>query len=75
MLVGQDLVPEGKIIDAALWAYRQLNDFATAVRISEVVMDKAGSHKELYPYVIQEVRPTLNELGISTLEDLGLNEV
>ena len=36
-LVGYDLVPEPKIIDAALWACRRLNDFASAVRILEVV--------------------------------------
>lgn len=71
-LVGYDLVPEPKIIDAALRACRRLNDFASAVRILEVVKDKAGPHKEIYPYVIQELRPTLNELGISTPEELGL---
>lgn len=64
-----------KIIDAALRACRRLNDFASAVRILEVVKDKAGPHKEIYPYVIQELRPTLNELGISTPEELGLDKV
>uniref|UniRef100_A0A8C6FK67 Cytochrome c oxidase subunit 5A, mitochondrial n=1 Tax=Moschus moschiferus TaxID=68415 RepID=A0A8C6FK67_MOSMO len=74
-LVGYDLVPEPKIIDAALRACRRLNDFASAVRILEVVKDKAGPHKEIYPYVNQELRPTLNELGISTPEELGLDKV
>lgn len=36
--------------------------------------DKAGPHKEIYPYVIQELRPTLSELGISTPEELGLDK-
>uniref|UniRef100_A0A2K6UXH3 Cytochrome c oxidase subunit 5A, mitochondrial n=1 Tax=Saimiri boliviensis boliviensis TaxID=39432 RepID=A0A2K6UXH3_SAIBB len=66
-LVTYDLVPEPKIIDAALRACRGLNDFA--------VKDKAGPHKEIYPYVIQELRPTLNQLGISTPEELGLDKV
>ena len=74
-LVGCDLVPEPKITDAALRACRRLYDFASAVRILEVVKDKAGPHKEIYPYVIQELRPTLNELGISTPEELGLDKV
>uniref|UniRef100_A0A8C9KFZ9 Cytochrome c oxidase subunit 5A, mitochondrial n=1 Tax=Panthera tigris altaica TaxID=74533 RepID=A0A8C9KFZ9_PANTA len=74
-LVGYTLVPEPKITDAALLAYRWLNDFASAVRILEVVKDKAGPHKEIYPYVIQELRPTLNELGISTPGELGLDKV
>ncbi|XP_062033442.1 cytochrome c oxidase subunit 5A, mitochondrial-like [Lepus europaeus] len=62
--VGYDLVPEPKVIDAALRACTRLNDFASAVPILEVVKDRAGPHKEIYPYVIQELRPTLNELGI-----------
>ncbi|CAD7670961.1 unnamed protein product [Nyctereutes procyonoides] len=57
-LVGYDLVPEPKIIDAAL-----------------PHADKAGPRKEIYPYVIQELRPTLNELGISTPEELDLDKV
>ncbi|XP_067390744.1 cytochrome c oxidase subunit 5A, mitochondrial [Emydura macquarii macquarii] len=73
-LVSYDLVPEPKIVDAALRACRRLNDFATAVRILEAVKDKAGPHKEIYPYVIQELRPTLDELGISTPEELGLDK-
>ncbi|XP_053411615.1 cytochrome c oxidase subunit 5A, mitochondrial-like [Nycticebus coucang] len=48
-LVGYDLGPEPKTIDAALWASRRLNDFASAVRILEVVKDKAGPHTEIYP--------------------------
>ncbi|KAK2108984.1 Cytochrome c oxidase subunit 5A [Saguinus oedipus] len=74
-LVTYDLVPEPKIIDAALRECRWLNDFASTVRILEAVKDKAGPHKETYPYVIQELRPTLNELGISTPEELGLDKV
>ncbi|CAH2273390.1 cytochrome c oxidase subunit 5A, mitochondrial [Pelobates cultripes] len=73
-LIGYDLVPEPKIIDAALRACRRLNDFASTVRILEAVKDKAGPHKEIYPYVIQELRPTLDELGISTPEELGLDK-
>ncbi|KAM7087342.1 cytochrome c oxidase subunit 5A, mitochondrial-like [Molossus nigricans] len=74
-LVGSDLVPEPKIIDAALWALQAVKCFASAVRVLEVVKDKAGPRKEIYPHVIQELRPTLNELGISTPEELGLDKV
>ncbi|XP_076842266.1 cytochrome c oxidase subunit 5A, mitochondrial-like [Brachyhypopomus gauderio] len=72
-LIGYDLVPEPKILDSALRACRRLNDLACAVRILEAVKDKSGSHKEIYPYVIQELRPTLTELGISTPEELGID--
>lgn len=100
-LIGYDLVPEPKILEAALRACRRLNDLASAIRILEAVkvrnqpktisktlpavnffkprrvcpQDKAGPHKEIYPYVIQELRPTLEELGISTPEELGIDKL
>uniref|UniRef100_A0A8C2K474 Cytochrome c oxidase subunit 5A, mitochondrial n=1 Tax=Cyprinus carpio TaxID=7962 RepID=A0A8C2K474_CYPCA len=60
-LIGYDLVPE-------------LNDLASAIRILEAVKDKSGPHKEIYPYVLQELRPTLSELGIPTPEELGIDK-
>uniref|UniRef100_A0ABI7Y3U0 Cytochrome c oxidase subunit 5A, mitochondrial n=1 Tax=Felis catus TaxID=9685 RepID=A0ABI7Y3U0_FELCA len=65
VLVDSDLVPEPQITDAALQACRQRND----------LLDKAGPHRQIYPYIIQELRPTLNQLGNSTPEDLGLIKV
>nr|ABI52811.1 cytochrome c oxidase subunit Va [Argas monolakensis] len=71
-LQGMDLVPEPKIVIAALKACRRLNDFALAVRFLEGIKEKCGSRvKEIYPYIINEVRPTLTELGINTPEELG----
>lgn len=72
-LIGYDLVPEPKILEAALRACRRLNDLASAIRILEAVKDKSGPHKKIYPYLIQELRPTLDELGISTPEELGMD--
>uniref|UniRef100_A0A4W5MAF5 Cytochrome c oxidase subunit 5A, mitochondrial n=1 Tax=Hucho hucho TaxID=62062 RepID=A0A4W5MAF5_9TELE len=72
-LIGYDLVPEPKILEAALRACRRLNDLASAMRILEAVKDKSGPHKKIYPYLIQELRPTLDELGISTPEELGMD--
>lgn len=73
-LHGHDLVPEPKIVIAALKACRRLNDSAMTVRVLEALKDKAGSHKNIYPYILQEIRPTLDELGISTPEELGLDK-
>ncbi|XP_068613474.1 cytochrome c oxidase subunit 5A, mitochondrial-like [Brachionichthys hirsutus] len=74
-LIGYDLVPEAKILDSALRACRRLNDLASAVRILEAVKDKAGPYKDIYPYLIQELKPTLSELGISTPEELGIDKL
>lgn len=75
ILIGFDLAPEPQIIDSALQACRWLNDFASVVSILEVVKDKAGLHKKTYPYVIQELRPNLNALGIFTPEELNFDKV
>jgi len=70
-----DLVPEPKIICAALRACRRLNDFALAVRFLESIKDKGGPHAaQIYPYILQEIRPTLDELGINTPEELGYDK-
>lgn len=74
-LAGMDFVPEPKIICAALHACRRLNDFALAVRYLESVKDKCGPYKDkIYPYLLQEIRPTLDELGINTPEELGYDK-
>lgn len=39
-LIGYDLVPEPKILDAVLRACRRLNDLASAIRILEAVKVK-----------------------------------
>ena len=70
-----DVVPEPKIICAALRACRRLNDYALTTRFLESVKDKCGSDVDkIYPYILQEIRPTLDELGISTPEELGYDK-
>ena len=72
-LYGHDLVPEPKIVVAMLKAARRVNDLAMAIRILEAVKDKAAGDATIYDYIIQSVKPTLEELGISTPEELGLD--
>jgi cytochrome c oxidase subunit 5a len=74
-LLGMDLVPDPKIINAGLKACRRVNDYALAIRWLEGVKDKCGDKtSEIYPYIIQEIRPTLTQLGIETPEELGYHE-
>ncbi|XP_043254757.1 cytochrome c oxidase subunit 5A, mitochondrial [Colletes gigas] len=74
-LAGMDLVPDPMIICAALRACRRLNDYGLAVRFLEVVKDKCGSKlNEIYPYILQEIKPTLDELGVNTPEELGYDK-
>ena len=71
-LYGHDLVPEPKIVIAALKACRRLDDFAMSVRILEMIRDKACGDKEIYNYILQQCRGTIDELGCSTPEELGI---
>ena len=67
-----DCVPEPRICIAALKAARRLNDLAMAVRIIEIIHYKAAKKDRIYSYVIQEIKPVLEELGIPEPHELGL---
>ncbi|XP_076464977.1 cytochrome c oxidase subunit 5A, mitochondrial-like [Babylonia areolata] len=74
-LQGEDLVPEPTIIIAAMKACRRVNDYALAVRYLEAVKDKCGGRvSEVWPYIKQEIKPTLDELGILTPEDMNYDK-
>ncbi|KAL3090180.1 hypothetical protein niasHS_006632 [Heterodera schachtii] len=72
-----DVVPDPKVVEAALRAIRRVNDFALAIRFLEQIKYKCGGPKSrsiVYPYIIQEVKPVMDELGIPTLEEIGYDE-
>ena len=71
-LYGKDLVPEPKILIAMLHACRRLDDFSMTVRILESVKTKSAGSSEIYNYILKELKPTIDELGLSTPEELGL---
>ncbi|XP_060850266.1 cytochrome c oxidase subunit 5A, mitochondrial [Rhopalosiphum padi] len=73
-LAGQDAIAEPKVIIAALKACRRLNDYAMAIRFLESVRIKSEIDKSIYPYILQEISPTLQELGIDTPEALGYDK-
>ncbi|XP_071118846.1 cytochrome c oxidase subunit 5A, mitochondrial-like [Haliotis cracherodii] len=74
-LQGYDLIPEPRIIIAAMKACRRVNDYALAVRYLEAIQDKCGNKvKEIWPYISQQIDPTLKDLGILTPEEMGYNK-
>merc|ERR1712154_494420 len=74
-LAGMDLVPEPAIVNAALRACRRINDYGLAIRTLEVIRVKCNPNPtELWPYMMQEIQPTLDELGISSLEEMGYDK-
>merc|ERR1712077_85843 len=73
-LVDEDLVPDPTIVAAALRACRRVNDYSLTTRILEITEQKSQINKEIWPYMIQELKPTLDELGILTPEEMGYNK-
>merc|ERR1712154_150862 len=73
-LSGFDMVPEPKIVAAALRACRRVNDYALTTRFLEVIKYKCGNRADIWPYMIQELQPTLDELGILTPEQMGYDK-
>jgi cytochrome c oxidase subunit 5a len=70
-----DLIPEPEIISACLQACRRVNDHSLAVRYLEAIRYKSnGVSNQVWPWILQEIRPTLDKLGISTPEDLGYDK-
>lgn len=69
-----DLVPEPQIIIEVIKACRRLNDHSLAVRYLEGVWRKANYKKHIIDYLMQEIKPTLDELGVSTPEEMGYDE-
>ena len=54
--------------------FRRVNDYALTTRILEVVKLKAAHNPEIWPYMMQELKPTMEELGIASLEDMGYDK-
>merc|ERR1719370_1511367 len=74
-LCAMDLVPEPPIIASALRACRRVNDFSLTTRILETVKVKCGNKEsEIWPYIVQELRPTLDELGVLLPEEMGYDK-
>ncbi|XP_075215692.1 cytochrome c oxidase subunit 5A [Lycorma delicatula] len=74
-LLGHDVVPDPKIICATLKACRRVSDYSLGVRFIEAVKFKCGGKvNQIYPYIIQEIQPTLDELGLDTPESLGYDK-
>ncbi|CAF2981147.1 unnamed protein product [Rotaria socialis] len=70
-----DLIPEPDIIKACLKACRRANDHSLAVRYLEAIRYKSNTvSNQVWPWILQEIRPTLNELGVSIPEDLGYHK-
>ncbi|KAK6180424.1 hypothetical protein SNE40_012584 [Patella caerulea] len=73
-LQGEDFVAEPELVIEAMKVCRKLNDYALAVRFLEAIKEKSSTNKDIWPYMLQEIRPTLTDLGILTPEEMGYDK-
>jgi len=74
-LYGMDMVPDPVIVAAALRACRRVNDYSLTTRILEMMKIKCGDKvDQIWPYMLQELQPTLDELGILTPEEMDYDK-
>lgn len=71
-IYGDDAVPKPEVVSAMLRACRRLNDFPLTVRVFEIVYDKCDFDRELFNWVVQGCQPTIDELGLSLPEEIGV---
>lgn len=53
-----DVIPDPKVVEAALRACRRVNDYGLTIRFLESIKIKCGTKKNrdlIYPWVIQQV--------------------
>ena len=56
-------------------ACRRVNDLGLAIRILEAVKSKCSTHVDtIWPYMIQEIKPTCEELGVPLPEEIGYDK-
>lgn len=70
----RDMIPNPQICDAILRACRRVNDYALTTRFLEALKLKCTSEPALHDYILKEIAPTMAELGISTVEELGYDK-
>ncbi|XP_078492320.1 cytochrome c oxidase subunit 5A, mitochondrial-like [Ciona intestinalis] len=74
-LYHEDSVPEPAIVQAALYACRRINNLPLAMRVYFPIQNKCDDRQDIYDYIIQELRPSLDDLGLKTVEEYGLDQV
>ena len=71
----EDDMAEPAVLQAALYACRRLNNLPLAMRTLEMIKIKCGHRADVYDYLMQELKPTLDDLGLHTVEGYGLHIV
>eukprot|EP00834_Sanchytrium_tribonematis_P006880 NODE_552_length_6155_cov_0.827774.p5 type:complete len:128 gc:universal NODE_552_length_6155_cov_0.827774:4505-4122(-) len=65
------IVPPAEVVQEMLKACRKLNQYGLAVRALEGLKEKAEEHQSEYKSIMGTLEPTLKELGVEPIEQLG----
>lgn len=68
-----DMIPEPTLVEHMFRACRRLNDFPMTIRILEGIKNKIPKDPVVYQWMLQELTPIMEELGIKTPDELGLH--
>eukprot|EP00158_Paraphelidium_tribonemae_P008135 Partr_v1_DN28485_c0_g1_i4_m41364 putative cytoChrome c oxidase subunit len=67
-----DIVPAPEVLVAAMKCARKLNSYPLASRTMEALKEKLETEdKKVYEQYLTALRPTLEELGVATPEEIG----
>ncbi|VIO90028.1 Uncharacterized protein BM_BM6383 [Brugia malayi] len=69
-----DIIPDPDICDAVLRACRRVNDFALAIRFIESLKEKCVLRRWTHKWLLDKIKPTMDELGIPTLEEMNYDK-
>uniref|UniRef100_A0A915PX69 Cytochrome c oxidase subunit 5A, mitochondrial n=1 Tax=Setaria digitata TaxID=48799 RepID=A0A915PX69_9BILA len=69
-----DMIPDPDICDAVLRACRRVNDFALAIRFIESLKEKCILKRWTHKWLMDKIKPTMDELGIPTLEEMNYDK-
>ncbi|XP_063676959.1 uncharacterized protein LOC134813201 [Bolinopsis microptera] len=68
-----DMIPEPALVEQMFYACRRLNDYPMTLRLLEGIKNKIPKDPVVYQWVLQELAPVMEELGIKTPDELGLH--
>ncbi|XP_003739765.1 cytochrome c oxidase subunit 5A, mitochondrial [Galendromus occidentalis] len=70
----RDMIPNPEICKTILKACRKLDDYALTTRFLEALKFKCRGEPALLAFILKEIKPTMDELGVSTLEEMGYDK-
>lgn len=69
-----DHLPEPSCILAILQACRRINDHSLAIRFLETLRENCEMDKTAYPWLMEQVKAGMRELGVSSVEEMGYDK-